>query len=105
MAACTSCSATSRLEFQTELQRDDRTAAGTGGGHLVQSGHLPELALQRRGDGGGHDVRTGARIEGEHLNGRVIDLGQGRNRQLAIGDGPGQQNGDHQTGRSPPAAG
>ncbi len=69
-----------QIQFQTELQRDDRTAAGTGGGHLVQSGHLPELALQRRGDGGGHDVRARARIERDDLNGRVIDLREGRDR-------------------------
>src|SRR6185503_3420686 len=35
---------------EAELQRDDRCAAGTGGRHLVQTRHLPELAFERRGD-------------------------------------------------------
>ena len=36
--------------------------------------------------------------EGEHLDGGVIHLGQGRDRQLVVGHGAGQQNGRHQQG-------
>ena len=38
------------IEIEVELQRDDRTAIGTRRGHLLQAGHLAELAFQRRGD-------------------------------------------------------
>ena len=38
------------VQFQTEPQRDDRATFGTGRRHLRQTGDLPELALQRRGD-------------------------------------------------------
>ena len=38
-------------EVEAELERDDRTAAGARGGHLLQAGHLAELALEGRRDG------------------------------------------------------
>ena len=85
-----------QADLQAELQDDDRAAAGTVGGHLLQPRHLPELALQGGGHRGGHDVGAGARKEGEHLDGGVIHLGQGRDRQLVVGHGAGQQNGHHQ---------
>src|SRR6202030_3226208 len=68
----------------------------TGREHLVQARHLTELHLEGRGDGGGHDLWTGARIEGLHLDGRVIDLGQGRDWQEAVGDDADQHDGGHQ---------
>ena len=83
---------------QLELQRDYRSAAGTLRRHLLKAGHLAELALQRGGDSGGHHVRAGARIEGNHLDGRVIDLRQGGDRQEAVADNPGQQDRHHQQG-------
>ena len=49
-------------------------------------GIWPNCTLQRRGDRGGHHVRAGAGIEGLHLDGRVVDLGQRRERQEAVGD-------------------
>ena len=57
---------------------------------------MAELPFQRRGDRGGHHVRAGAGIEGEHLDGRVIHLRQGGNRQLRVGDDAYEQNGGHQ---------
>ena len=87
-----------QADLQAELQGDDRTAAGGVGGHLLQPRHLPELALQGRGDRRGHDVGAGARKESEHLDGGVIHLGQRRDRQLVVGHGAGQQNGRHQQG-------
>jgi hypothetical protein len=59
---------------QVELQDDDRRASGAGRGHLAQALELAELALERRRHGGGYHRRAGARIEREHLNGRVVDL-------------------------------
>ncbi len=70
-------------EIETELQRDDRGAGGTRRGHLIEARHLPELPLERRGDRRGHHLRAGAGIEGLHLDGRIIDLGQRRQRQEA----------------------
>ena len=84
------------FEVERELQRDDRAAEGAGRGHLVQARHLAELALERRGDRRRHHVRARARIERQHLDGRVVDLRQRRDRQLAVGDDAGQQDRRHQ---------
>ena len=84
------------FEIEIELQRDDRAAEGTGGGHLVQAGNLAELPLERSGDRRSHHVRTGAGIKRLHLNGGVIDLRQRGNRQLPVGDEAHQQDADHQ---------
>ncbi len=81
---------------QAELQGDHRGAAGTGGRHLVQARHLAELALQRRGHRRCHHVRTGARIQRDHLDRRVIDFRQGRQRQHPVGDDADQENRRHQ---------
>ena len=85
-----------QADIEAELQGDHRRAGGAGREHLVQAGHLPELHFQRRGDRGGHHLRTGAGIEGLHLDGRVIDLGQGGDRQEAVGDDADQQDRGHQ---------
>jgi hypothetical protein len=61
-------------QAEVELQRDDRTAIGARGGHLLQSGHLAELPLQRSGYRRGHHIRAGARVKRDDLDGRVIDL-------------------------------
>src|SRR6185437_13535088 len=76
---------------QAELQRDYRGATRAGRGHLVEAGHLPELHLERCRHGRGHDLRARARIEGLDLDGRIVDLGQRRQRQEAVGDDTGEQ--------------
>ena len=81
------------------MQRDDRGAARARRRHLVQARHLPELPLQRRGDGRRHDVRTRARIQRHHLDRRVIELGQRGQRQHAIRDDAHEQDGEHQQRR------
>ncbi len=83
-------------EVEVELQRDHRRAAGRDRRHAVQVGHLAELPLQRRGDGLRHHLRAAARIGGLHLDGRVIDLGQGRQRQEVERHQSRQQDGRHQ---------
>ncbi len=67
---------------EIELEGDDRAAAGADGGHLLEAGHLAELAFERRGDRRGHDVGAGAGIEGEHLDDGVVHLRQRGDRQL-----------------------
>ena len=62
-------------------------------------GICPNCRSKRRGDGRSHDIRTRAGIECEHLDGRIIDLRKRRDRQLAIGDESGQENGGHRQGR------
>ena len=84
------------VECELELHDDDRDAAGAGGGHLAESGDLAELAFERRGDSGGDDVGAGSGVEGEDLDGGVVDLGQGRDRQLEVGDGAGQEDRHHE---------
>ncbi len=64
--------------------------------HPVQVGHLTERALQRRGDGLRHHLGAAARVGRLHLDGRIIDLGQGRQRQEVERHQPGQQHGQHQ---------
>ncbi len=71
------------IQTEIELQRDDGAAVGTGGGHLLEAGHLAELALERSGDRGRHHVGAGARIKRDHLDGGIVHFGQRRNRQLA----------------------
>jgi len=85
-------------QAELELQRDDRSAAGTLGGHLLQARHLAKLALQRGGNGRGHHVRAGTRIERHHLNGGVIHFRQGGDRQEAVANDPRQQDRHHQQG-------
>ncbi len=77
---------------------DHRSAGRTDRTHLVQARHLAELPLQRRGHRRRHHLRTGAGIEGRNLDGGIIDLRQGRNRQEAIGD-------DARPAEAPPSAG
>jgi hypothetical protein len=84
------------VQGQIKLQHNDGGATGTGGGHLAQALQFAELTLQGRGHRGGHDGGAGSGIEGEHLNGGVVDLGQGRDRELAIADDANQKDGDHQ---------
>ena len=64
-----------QAEGKVELKGDRRGAGRADRRHPVQIGHLAELALQRRGDGGGHDLGAGARIRGLDLDGGVVDLG------------------------------
>ena len=60
---------------------------------------MAELPLQRRGDRGGHHLRAGAGIEGLHLDGRIIDRGQGGQRQEAESRESGQHDRHHQQRR------
>src|SRR5207302_5071101 len=64
--------------------------------HLLQAGNLSELTLHRRGDRRGHDVRAGAGVKSQHLDRRIVDLRQGGNGKLAIGDDAREQNRNHQ---------
>src|SRR5208282_1567986 len=83
-------------QVQIELQRDDRGPGGARREHLFESGHLPELALERRGNRGGRHVRARTRVKANHLDRRIIDLWQCRDWQQAIGDDPCQEDGEHQ---------
>ena len=65
-----------QTQVQTELQRNDRCAAGARRRHLIQSRHLAELAFQRRSDRRSHYFRARSRIERDDLDGRVVDLRQ-----------------------------
>ena len=84
---------------ELELKRDDRSATGALGRHLLQARHLAKLTLQRGGDGRRHHIRTGARIEGDNLNGRVVHFRQRRHGQKTVANDPGQQDRHHQQGR------
>ena len=75
------------------------TPPGAGRGHLAQALHLAELPLQRRRNRGRRHIRTRARIKRQHLNGRIVDLRQRRNRQLRVRDDAHQQNRGHQQRR------
>ena len=81
---------------EVEFEGYDRAAAGADRGHLLESRHLAELALQRRGDRGGHHLRAATGVEGEHLDDGVVDLGQGRDGQLLVAHKSGQEDGRHQ---------
>ena len=84
------------VEVQGKLQHDDGAAVGAGGGHLREPGYLAELALERRGDGGRHDLRAGPGIEGLHLDGGVIRFRQRGDGQGGVGGQSDDQDRDHQ---------
>ena len=84
------------VEVQRKLQHDDGAAIGAGGGHLREPGYLAELALERRGDRGRHDLRAGAGIEGLHLDGGVVGLRQRRDGEGGVGGETNDQDRDHQ---------
>ena len=99
IAACTSCSATSSVSSSPNCKRHDRDAGGAGRAHPHQPGHLAELALERGGDGLAHHLRARARIDRLHLDRRVVDLRQRRQRQEAKADEPAEHDRDHQQRR------
>ena len=84
------------IQLKIELQGNDRATVGAGGGHLAESRYLTELPLHGRCHGRGHHVRPGARIKSGYLNGRIIHLGKGRDRQLLVSHNPHQQQPDHE---------
>ena len=74
---------------EVELDGDVGGAEAARGGHLGDAGDVAELALQRRGDGGGHDLGAGARQAGVDRDGGEVDLRQRRDRQQVEADGAG----------------
>ena len=90
-------------DVEAEPQGDDRGAGGARRHHLAETRHLAELPLERRRHRRSHHLRARAWIEGLDLNRRIVDLGQGRERQEAKGHDSDEQNRDHQkTGRDRP---
>ena len=87
------------IEIQRKLQSDERASKRAGGGHLIKAGDLSELAFEWRRHRRGHHIRAGPGIEREHLDRRVIHLRQCRDRQLAVGHGPCQEDGGHEQRR------
>ena len=85
-------------QVQVELQRDHAAGGRAGRRHLLEPGHLAELALERGGDRGGHDVGARPGVEGLYLHGRVVDLGQGGDREQPVGDEAGQDDRDGEEG-------
>ena len=73
--------------------------------HLVQARHLAELPSS--GAVTDEVITSGLApgIEGLHLDRRVVDLGQRRERQEAVGDDADQQDRRPSAATSPPAAG
>ena len=85
---------------EAEPQGDDRGAGGACRHHLAQARHLAELPFERRRYRRSHHLRARAWIEGLDLDRRIIDLGQGRERQESKRHDADEQNRDHQeTGR------
>ncbi len=83
------------VEFEVELQRDQRTAERADRCHLLQAGNLAKLLFERRGYRGSHHLRIGARIKGLNLNGRIIDLRERGNGQLLERDDADQYDARH----------
>jgi hypothetical protein len=73
-------------QIEAKLQGDDRGAGRARRRHLIEPGHLPELHFQRCGHRRSHHVRAGAGVKGLHLDRRIIDFGQRRQRQEAVGE-------------------
>ena len=91
------------IAFQVELQSDGGKAEGRGRGHRLQRWNLAELALQRRRDQLRHRIGVGARQLGGDLDGREVNLRQGRDRQGGVTEKTAQENGyREQRGRDRP---
>ena len=73
-------------------------------GHLGDVGNLPEVALQRRRDAGGHGLGAGARQLRRDRDGREVHLRQRRDRQVEEGGDAGQRHADGQQHRADRAA-
>ena len=87
-------------DVEAEPQGDDRRAGGALRHHLAQARHLAELPLERRRHRRSHHLRARAWIKGLDLDRRIVDLGQGRERQEAKGHDADEHDRDHQkTGR------
>ena len=87
-------------DIEAEPQGDDRGAGGALRHHLAQARHLAELPLERRRHRRSHHLRARAWIKGLDLDRRIVDLGQGRERQEPKRQHADEQNRDHQeTGR------
>ena len=83
-------------QAEVELQSDHRAPVGTGGSHLLESGHLPELTFERRSHRRRHHIGAGAGIEGSDLNDRIVHFRQRGNGQLRIPHCACQQQAYHQ---------
>jgi hypothetical protein len=79
------------LVLERELQRDERRPEGAGGGHLPESRQLAELTLERRRHRRDHHVGARARVEGQDLDRRVVDLRQGRDGKQQVRDHAGEE--------------
>jgi hypothetical protein len=84
---------------QIELHADLRAAQRARRGHLVDAGNLRQLTLERSRDRGRHRLGIGPRQAGLDLDGRKLDLGDRRDRQLIECEDAGQKDGGHQQGR------
>jgi hypothetical protein len=87
-------------QAQIELQRDHGAAAGAGGGHLLEAGHLAELTLEGGRDRRGHHVGAGPGVKRLHLNRGIVHLGQSRNGEQPIAHCPCQDDGGGEQGGS-----
>ena len=90
---------------QIELQHHARAAQSARRGHLRHAGDAPELAFERRRDGGRHRFRAGARQRGAHDDGRVRDLRQRGDRQVRERQRTRERQRERRAGSWPPDAG
>ena len=87
------------VAVEVELQRDRRLAQRAGRGHLRDPGNLPELALERGRNGGGHGIGAGAGELGGNGDGGKVDLRKRRHRQQRKGDDAHECQRRHEQGR------
>ena len=81
-----------QLELRGQLDEAERARRG----QLGQAGDLAQLLFQRRRNRGCHGLRIGAGQLGADLNGRIVDIGQRRDRHQPVGDKTAQQQAHHQ---------
>src|SRR5207248_10054887 len=80
---------------EVELQRDDRAPEGTRRGHLAEAWNLAELAFERSSHRRCHYFGIGSGLKRHHLNRRILDLGQGTDRELPVRDNADKKQADH----------
>ena len=78
------------VAVEVELHGDASVAGAGGRRHLVDAGDAGELALERRGDGGGHGFGVGAGKVGADGDGGELDLRERGDREQLVGDAAGE---------------
>src|SRR5208337_2904385 len=78
---------------EIELDGYGGCSEAAGGSHFGDAGDVAELAFERSGDGGSHDLGASTRQTGADRNGGKVHLRERRDGEYLEGDGAGDSDG------------